>query len=331
MNYELMQEKTSEKIISYIKEKGQATASELTDFLAISERAVFKQLANLIVKEKLAKIGKPPKVFYLIREEEPESREEIIFLNPVKKIIEQNFLIITPSGEKKEGIEGFLFWCRRINQAPRKMAEIYEKTILKYEHLKKDGFVDGMKKIESTFEKVYLDHLFYIDFYSIEIFGKTKLGQLLLYAKQSQDKVLMKELFLDIKPKVNFLIKEYAVDGIGFIPPTVRREVQLMKEMEKILHPNIRKISIVKARTDVAVPQKTLTRLGDRIENARKTIIVDESGQYDNVLLIDDALGSGATLNETASQIKRRKICSGKIIGLAITGSLKGFDVISEV
>jgi len=48
-------------------------------------------------------------------------------------------------------------------------------------------------------------------------------------------------------------------------------------------------------------------------------------------LLIDDAIGSGATLNEIALQIKNRGIVNGKIIGLAITGSIKGFDVISEV
>jgi predicted amidophosphoribosyltransferase len=211
------------------------------------------------------------------------------------------------------------------------MAEIYQKTIEKYEYLKKNGLIDGINKMKSTFKDVYLDNLFYVDFYSIEIFGKTKLGQLLLYAKQSQDKALMKELFSEIKPKVDSLLKEYDINGIGFIPPTVRRKVQFMKELEKALHPDIRKISIVKARTDVAVPQKTLAKLEDRVENAKKTIIVNESGRYRNILLIDDALGSGATLNETAAQIRKRKICDGKIIGLAITGSLKGFDIISEV
>ena len=47
--------------------------------------------------------------------------------------------------------------------------------------------------------------------------------------------------------------------------------------------------------------------------------------------MVDDAVGSGATLNEIAKKIRDRKICKGKIIGLAITGSFKGFDVISEV
>jgi predicted amidophosphoribosyltransferase len=87
----------------------------------------------------------------------------------------------------------------------------------------------------------------------------------------------------------------------------------------------------VKIKTEIIVPQKTLNKLEDRIENAQKTIIVDENNEYNNILLIDDAIGSGATLNETAAQIKNRKICKGKIIGLAITGSFNGFDVISEV
>ena len=48
------------------------------------------------------------------------------------------------------------------------------------------------------------------------------------------------------------------------------------------------------------------------------------------ILLIDDALGSGATLNETAQKIKNQKLAE-TVIGLAITGSFSGFDVISEV
>jgi predicted amidophosphoribosyltransferase len=48
------------------------------------------------------------------------------------------------------------------------------------------------------------------------------------------------------------------------------------------------------------------------------------------VLLIDDAIGSGATINETARKLKERGLAK-RIIGLAVTGSFKGFDVIQEV
>ena len=92
-----------------------------------------------------------------------------------------------------------------------------------------------------------------------------------------------------------------------------------------------RVIRLSKIKTEVIVPQKTLNKLADGIENARNTIFVDDVNQYNNILLIDDAVGSGATMNETAAKIRAKNICRGKIIGLAITGSAKGFDVISEV
>jgi len=326
-----MKTNTSKKILEYISNNTQATGSELADAFDISDRAIRKQLSKLLEDNKIRKIGKPPKVYYLINEKtEREEMYKDVNLN-VKKEIDEKYLIITPAGEKKEGWEGFVYWCKKNNLPVAKTAVEYLKTLKKYEVFKNNGVISGTTKIKSTFNNLYLDKVLYLDFYSIERFGKTKLGQLLLYAKQSQNKKLMKEIVEQIKPVVKSIIKKYKIDGIGFIPPTVKRETQLMKILEKGLKENIRKVSIVKVKTVVAVPQKTLNKVNDRIENARDTIIVDENSSYNNILLIDDAIGSGATINETAKKIKDKKICKGKIIGLAITGSFKGFDVISEV
>ena len=327
-----MKTNTSDKIIEYINDKGQVTAKDMVDYLDISRQALFKHLSKLLANNQIYKIGRPPKVFYSIKEKEVEKNNGDLKIDSVvAKIIEENFLVITPAGERKEGIGGFVFWCQKNSQPIQKTAKEYLKTWRKYNAFKKDGFIKGMVKMKTTFPKVYLDNLFYLDFYSIERFGKTKLGQMLLYAKQSQSKKLIKELVADVKPRIERLVKKYKIDGVGFIPPTVKREVQFIKELEKNLRLKTRKISIVKVKTEVAVPQKTLNKLSDRIENAKKTIIVDEKDEYKNILLINDAVGSGATLNETAARIKTRGICRGKIIGLAITGSFKGFDVISEV
>jgi len=325
---------TSEKLIDYLKRKRQVTGHELAEYLEISRQGLFKHLNKLLTENKITKIGRPPKVFYSIKEKEtmrgtmPEVSPEI------KKTIDERFLIITPAGERREGWEGFLYWCQRTKQPAVKTADEYVKTLKKYDTFRRSAYgnlIDGMGKIRSTFKKVHLDKLFYVDFYSIERFGKTKLGQLLLYAKQSQDRKLIKELVANIKPRINFILKKYQIDGVGFVPPTVKREIQLIKELEKNLNLRKRKVTIKKVKTDIIIPQKTLNKLGDRVENAQKTFVVDEAGRYNNVLIIDDALGSGATINEIASQIKNRKLCKGKIIGLTITGSFKGFDVISEV
>lgn len=323
---------TSAKIIEFIKNNGQASAKALTDHLEISRQAVFKQLGGLLRKNQITKIGKPPKVFYRLKEEITQKSDSNLKLDyEIGKNIEENFLIITPAGERKEGVKGFAFWCEKTQLPFEKTAKEYVETLNKYAMFKKDGLIDGMPKLKTTFDHVYLDHLYYLDFYSIERFGKTKLGTMLLYAKQSQNKALIKELIEDIEPRIKTIVKEYNVDAIGFIPPTVKREVQFMKEIEKRTNLNLRKINIVKIKTEVTIPQKTLSKLEDRVENAQKTIIVDDKGKYENILLVDDAVGSGATLNETAKQIGDKGICNGKIIGLAVTGSFKGFDVISEV
>ncbi len=47
-------------------------------------------------------------------------------------------------------------------------------------------------------------------------------------------------------------------------------------------------------------------------------------------MLIDDAVGSGATINETACKMKLKKM-TAEVIGFAVVGSFKGFDVIQEV
>lgn len=330
--------KTSDKIISYIKEHNQASGKELADYLnEISPRAVRKQLKNMLESGQLRKVGKPPKVYYLLNLEQTnaislQATYAIAKIDPIlKQLIDERYLYITPSGEKKVGWEGFLVWCQKTNQDPIKTAKEYSQTLQKYDAFSKNGFINGIDKLRRTFTKVNLDKLFYLDFYSIERFGKTKLGQMLLYAKQSQDRKLIRSLTDEITPKIQTLLDKYDIDGVIFIPPTVKREVQFMNELEKQFRSPVARVAVAKVKTDVPVPQKTLNKLEDRIENAKNTFVVEDNKQYQNILLIDDAVGSGATLNEVAAQIRRKGLCNGKIIGLAVTGSFKGFDVISEI
>ncbi len=326
---------TSQKIIEYIEEHGQVTGAELTDYLDITDRAVRKQLKALLDRDKVVKTGKPPKVYYAVRPkiipiQKTENQLKSIDKN-IQNIIIDNFLYVTPRGVMLEGLDGFFVWCQERKLDPITTANTYKYTLDKYRKYTKHGLIDGMYKMKSTFDDVALDNLFYIDFYAIEIFGKTKLGQLLLFAKQSQNRQLINELSDIIKPSVLKVIKEYGIDGVGFIPPTVKRELQLMKQIQKRLNLSTRTLVINKVKTPVAVPQKTLSKIEDRVMNAKETIVVESNDSYDSILLIDDAVGSGSTLNETAKKIRQKGICKGEIIGLAITGSFKGFEVISEV
>ena len=324
-------EETKQKINKYIEKRGPVSAKELTDYIGISKQAMFVHLKTLIEKDFIYKIGTPPKVFYILKEKTIDF-EDVFFEEEIRNVIEDNFLFITPGGEIKEGTKAFIYWCRSNNLEPIKTGKDYYNTLKKYNKYKlKSGLIDGTQKIKNSFEKINIDKVFYLDFYAIEMFGKTKLGQYLLYSKQSQDKKMIKNLSDFIKGKVLGLIDEYNIDAVCFVPPTVKREVQLMKELENNLKLNLNKVKIVKVKSDIAIPQKTLNKLDDRIKNAEQTFFIDEKRQYDNILIIDDAVGSGATLNIIAEKIKKAKINKGKVIGLAITGSYKGFDIISEV
>ena len=323
---------TPAKIIEFLRQSP-STANDISNFLGLSRQATHRHLARLIDDKRLAKVGMPPKVYYSISStlDAPTTQVASTISSTVKQVVDDNFLYITPTGERLAGWPGFVVWSTERNQNVARMAEQYAKVHDKYERFKVNGLIDGMAKMNSTFDVVSLDAVYYADFYSVEIFGKTKLGQLLLHAKQSQDVSLMKEVIEYVRPQVEELVGLYDIDGIAFVPPTVRRERQFMKALQRQLALPIRSVDLEKVRTQVVVPQKTLNKLDDRVRNAEQTIVLADRSPYENILIIDDAIGSGATINEIAKKIRYSGICSGKIIGLAITGSPNGFDVISEV
>jgi len=325
-----MKTNTAQKIQEYLIVHKQVTSKQLSEYLGISRQALFKHLPKLLEEGKIGKIGKPPIVYYFIKDKtalEVKSFED----SPRSQIIDKNYLIITPTGEKLVGMKGFRYWCEKNKLPLSKTITEYEKTFNKYARYKKVGLIDGTYKIKNSFNKVYLNKIFYLDFYSIERFGKTKLGWMLLYAKQSQNKTLVKEICNYIKKEINRCIIKYNINAVSFIPPTVKRDIQLMTEIEKNLNIHLPIINLQKVKTDLIVPQKTLSKIEDRVENARQTIMVNDTRSYNNILIIDDAIGSGASINETAKKFREKGVVKNKIYGLAITGSFKGFEIISEV
>ena len=320
-----------EKILSYIKENGQATVNELLDILLIERAMIHRHLKSMVEAGVIRKIGSAPKVWYVPAEKKKQVLEIPNIPAPAAKIINSNFLLITPQGERLDGVAGFVRWCADRRYDIIKRSSEYEALYKKYAALEENGLLDGTLKMRDTFgDDCRIDKTYYVDFYAWEIFGKTKLGQLLLYAKQSQNRKMIKEVIDIIHPCVDSLIKKHNVNAVGYIPPTVKRTIQIMDVIKKNLRIALPEIKLTKAVGEVRVPQKTLSKLQERVDNARETIMVSGNKNFSTVLLIDDAVGSGATMNETARKLKNHGIV-GKVIGLAITGSLKGFDVISEI
>ncbi len=336
-----MKTDTSDRILRYIKDNKQARVHDLVELFKISQVAVHKQLNKLLSQGKIQKVGKPPKVFYvpvITRQVSILGRASILSASTAK-YVNANHLYITPQGSMLYGMEGFQAWTKAINEETRvvPLAEEYVKTHRQAEsNRSSQGWIDATEKMQSTFpNNSFIKKLLYADFYSIPKFGKTKLGQLVLYAKQSQNKDLIDQAIAEVKPIIERIAVVYNIDTLAFVPPSVPRKLQFMQEFNNKLLIGFSRIKFSKAYVgNVVVAQKTLSRLEERVENARDTIFVDVNHSpliVNNVLLIDDAVGSGATLEETAKKLKQLKLVSGTIIGFAIVGSMKGFEVIREV
>jgi predicted amidophosphoribosyltransferase len=107
-----------------------------------------------------------------------------------------------------------------------------------------------------------------------------------------------------------------------------------MQEFADRLGVNLPKAQLVKSyRGDVIVPQKSLSGLQERVANAQETMYLKSplSIGSKNVLLIDDAVGSGATLNEIAKKLLVGNPNVESIVGFAIVGSINGFEVVREI
>ncbi len=326
--------KIREQIIKQLEKDGDLSIKELVDRLDVSKQGIHVAINQLLENALVQKFGKAPKTIYRLAPPPTpalHAREELG--TEQSQFLQQNFLIITETGNLVEGADGFEHWCNQRKLPFVKTVGEFIETKGRYsKYYDEQGIINGKEKLLNTkgYDKIFLDDVLYLDFYAIERFGKTTLGTLLHYAKQGQNKFLMRLLLAEARPKLQLVLAKSAYDAVGFVPPTIRREVQLMKYLETHLKVNLPKINIQKISGIIPVPQKSLNKLDERIKNAENTFAVSETVKYKHVLLIDDAVGSGSTLNQIAGKIKQKGVAK-KVSGLAIVGSFKGFDVITDV
>jgi predicted amidophosphoribosyltransferase len=327
-----MKTNTSQKIITLLKKAGRLRVHDLVRELGLSSVALHKQLKKLVYEGRVTKIGKPPLVYYSVTSKTYHDQPHLGA--QLQNFLEENYLYLSPSGEFLSGSKGFAAWCSNTGQQGNlpKLAHEYQKLRLAVnKRLNHQVLFDCTNKLQSTFKEVFLKQIFCQDFYSLPKFGKTKLGQLVLLAKQSQKLSITSRVVQKAKPKIAQLIKDNNLQAIFFIPPTIPRKLQLMKEFSTTLNLKTPQHSFIKLYRDIPVAQKSLNKLEERIINVEETLFLPPGIKaYSKVLLVDDAIGSGATLNEAARKLKEQ-IGIKTIIGYAAVGSYKGFDVIREI
>ena len=302
-----------ENILKLLQENKEISVKEITDILHVSKQMAHIVLNQLMEQGTVYKLGRVPHTSYRLKTnvtKSKESQEEPPVPAIHEEFLNRNFLEVTPIGDLLQGSEAFNYWCNQRNLPTLKTLDEYIRTTDKYKKYHDGyGYIKGIEKLKNTkgYDHIWLDSLFYLDFYAIERFGKTRLGALLHYAKQGQNKYLMSLLVQETREKIMNFLKIHKADAIGFVPPTIRREVQFMKYLETHLKITLPAIKIRKMSGIIPVPQKSLSKLEDRISNATNTFAIADQRSFRHVVLIDDAVGSGSTLNQIAEKIKTKK------------------------
>lgn len=324
---------TKHQILEIINKYGQIQVKDLVAELKITQASIHRALNKLMDAGQVEKKGHPPKVFYFLKKK-VFTQSLIQLPEDQNQILSKNYLYIDPTGLIIPGLPGLLKWMNSTNnhQKLENCVQEYCQVLTEaLSHKNKLRLIDATERFQKIFNHSYLDQVYYFDFYSLIKFGKTKMGQLLLHGKQAQDKKIIAEISATIKDPLIKLCRTQKIEAIAWVPHSIPRKLPFLKEVKKNLNLPLPEIEISKAyQGPIPIAQKSLAKLDERIQNARETMNINSLRvSYKNVLIIDDAVGSGATLNEVAHKLKDKGVNS--VIGFAIVGSYKGFEVIKEV
>lgn len=331
-----MKGEKKKQLLEYIKKNEVARPAELAKELKISPQALHRHLSSLVATEQIQKKGTAPLVFYELKKKSQNANFLSAQLSEEeKKYLETNYSRLLPNGEFLLGLKAFESWLVSTKQI--KSSLVLTSTFIKlhqeiYSKKEKNNLFNVSEKIRKIFVDVELDEVYCSDFYSLPQFGKTYLGNLITAGKSGQNKKAIEEIARIIAKDIKKVINENKIQAIAWAPHSIPRKIMFLNLLREILKINLPEIEIVKifsSKTPIA--QKSLSKLEDRITNARETTVIKSfKTKYQRILVIDDAIGSGATLNEIAKKI-RLKLSSKKIIGYSIVASYKGFDVINVI
>ncbi len=328
---------TSELILTILAERGQARVHDLAQAIGIGKVALHRQIKTLLSKGLIEKRGSAPLVFYVLSRSQTPSSKLPKLSESEKRIIESEFLHISPDGILMSGVEGFAKWIEIYakNQDPNTLATEFTDRIEEISNLKTEtGCIDATSKIVQTFPNSPIVKMLYADAFSMPTFGRTKLARLVTHAKNSPDPVLITQIIKIIEPLVKQIIMSENIDVVGFIPPTVPRPVQFVNELARGLALHTPQVDLVKVMSgDISIPQKSLSTTAERVTNARQSIFLRSpiGSQVRNILLIDDVVGSGASFHETALKLQTQSDNPLRIVAFALVGNLKGFDVVRQI
>ena len=297
------------RILTLLKDRDTLRPTEMMSLLGVSRTALYEALRYLVEREYLVRSGSRPYVLYSLV---PDFSEDI----------QDSFLYRSVSGELLFGMKGFRVWSKERfpSLSFEEKIRLYESSYATYMTDRVHGFQFSVPKLVAITPTAF-SSLHCLDTYQIQVAEekkRTKPAVLLDAAKTDIPSlkrypqaygVFSEYLTSSVKSILSFL-ETFEVGGIAFVPPTRRRHTQFMRLLEReFFRWNSRAITRVTIErnfnsSSVRLEQKSISSTKGRIENARTTYrVAPLANPHKTVLLVDDLVGSGATMNEVARKL----------------------------
>jgi hypothetical protein len=330
-------------ILDLLQNSGELGVSEISTRLGKSSTIIHKYLLALVAEWKVSKKWTAPHTTYIlkdntwVKEDISVSYEQVIWPIPYsdQRILGEIFTKFSPTGKRYDGAIGWITWCQVRWLDPIIKSKNYIQ-ISEYLRSLEDscGLLSATDIYSRSLDEKWLDELYYADQYTWMEFGRWRLAEIAFYAKQSQNKPLIQETIDLVLPRLLCMIRSGGYDAIAMTPWSIERKNQLLKYLQyALLVCDLPFVRVIKYyENNIRIPQKSLKTRDERIQNARNTIYIHDPdiSEYKKVLLIDDFVGSGATMNETAKKLKDEGV--QVVIGFALVGNLDlKYEVINEL
>ncbi len=317
--------------IQIILGRGAARPVELMRELGLSRQTIQRELRRLLGEGKINKTGRPPQVFYQLvtgsgktsRRELPEgiswefwsSYPEVVEQYEAQlAYLEQHYLYITPDGRMLTGVAGFEQWASIV--APEQaLTELIEEYVALREQA--DGLMkDGLWPSGSNY---------FSDVPELPGFGRTRLGQLVAHAAESQNTTLMGQIASEIRPALQRLVASQQIDLLAVTPPAGPRKIHLLERLKWDLALGLPELRLLRQyQGEIVVGSDSFTSQAERAAQARQTISLPElePGQLagKTILVMDDSVDPAVVLEEIRAKL--RAAGARRVLGYAMVGPL---------
>lgn len=349
------------RVYDCLAKLGNATPNQIIEsgYLEIGKVMLHRHLKRLHHLGLIERIGTPPHVYYrCIKVVARDALEQAIMDQHLsgEDLFGQYFAYMK-NFQLLEGPEAFKEWfigkqlpnLRKNKSRKRALSEqvitalldasstyLTMRAELEDSKIPELALFDGTPRYKSIHSSPIVKTVYYVDFYSLPVYGRSRLGHYIQKAKvgDQYSRVYIDRIAQTISGPINMLVAKHKVDALLWVPHSLKRQVGLMDELRRQLGGTRAEIKVIKAFPAEVIPQKSISDLQMRITNALASNHIMTSHHQlktiRSVLIIDDAIGSNATIHGIATKLKQGND-SLEIHAIAPVGSFKGFDIIQDI